>query len=260
MQRDNPRLVWLLTFLLDEGLRGATDQVVAWMKREIERWKVSPAGWRLLANGSEKDFRHVRDWIGPDGDVTGRTFELAAWLRCLMALRRTSPMARAIQRLLLHDSFEAAGRSITFRNVHLPVPVVRILLVEAERRLRAGSLTSFVRDDLVNVMTWLEAGQPVFVKNQLKAGWKYLTRRATEWKREAEAAAALRHLEWASALGAVRTGEWTITPLTNVWQVRREALRQHHCADHYLDECHRRNGAPVQRHQRDGQVRGNDRD
>ncbi len=237
VQRDNPRLVWLLTFLLDEGLCGASDQVVAWMKREIELGRVSPAGWRLLANGQEKDFRHVRDWIGPDGEVTGRSLELACWLRCLLALRRTTPMAPAIQRLLLHDAFDTAGRAICFRNVRLPVPVVRILLAEAERRLGAGSLAPFVRNDLVEVMTWLEAGQPVLVKNQLKAGWEHLTRRAAEWKREAEASAALGHLEWVSALGTVRAGEWTITPLTNVWQVRREALRQHHCADRYLEEC-----------------------
>lgn len=238
VQKENPRLVWLLTFFLDAGLRVPKDQTIAWMKDEIESRNVTPACWRLLANGSEKDFHHIRDWIGQGNTLRQRVYELTAWLCCLVALRWKTPMAPAIRRLFMHDSFDTGeGRTLLFRNVRLSLPVVRILLVEAERRLLAGSLAQFVSDDLVEVLTWLDAEQPTLAGNQIKAGWRYLARRAAEWKVGVEAAAELGVLAWDSVLGVTHTDGWVVTPLTSVWQVRREALRQHHCADSYLAPC-----------------------
>jgi len=165
-------------------------------------------------------------------------YELTAWLRCLMAMRRTTPMAPAIRRLFLHDAFDTGdGPTLLFRNVRLPLPVARIVLVEAERRLLAGSMERFVSDDLVDVMTWLGSEHPTLASNQIKAGWRHLARRAAEWKLAVEAAAELGVLAWDSVLGVTHADGWVVTPLTSVWQVRREALRQHHCADSYLAPC-----------------------
>lgn len=238
VQKESPRLVWLLTFFLDEGLHVPEGQPIAWMKGDIESRQVTPAGWRLLANGSEKDFHHIRDWIGPADAFGQRVYELTAWLRCLLALRRTTPMAPAIRRLFLHDAFDTGeGPTLLFRNVRLPLPVARMVLAEAERRLLAGSMEQFVSDDLVDVMTWLGSEHATLASNQIKAGWRHLARRAAEWKLAVEAAAELGVLAWDSVLGVTHADGWVVTPLTSVWQVRREALRQHHCADSYLAPC-----------------------
>ena len=78
---------------------------------------------------------------------------------------------------------------------------------------------------------------PTLDKNQLKAGWKCLTKLAVHWKVESEAAETLCQLQWESCLPTIAVGPWTVLPLTDAWQLREEALRQHHCVDHYIEEC-----------------------
>jgi hypothetical protein len=238
VERDNPNLLWLLTILLDELEGSPGENVVATMRDMLAQAGVTPAGWRLLANGSEKDFRHLRDWLAPDGGLDGRAKEIPPWLRFMVALRRKTPLPGAIQQFFLHDYFDKNKEGqVRFRNVWMDVPVVRIVLAEAERRLARGTLQSFIGEDLVEVVTWLEAEQPSFDKNQLKAGWKHLETRAVQWKVEVEAAEAFGHLKWSSALATTTIGAWTVVPLTDAWALRHEALRQHHCADQYLSEC-----------------------
>lgn len=238
VERDNPNLVWLLTMLLDELEGSPAENVVAAMKAMLAQGGVTPAGWRLLANGTEKDFRHIRDWIGPDGEPSGRADEIPPWLRFMVALRRKTPLPGVIRKLFLHDNFDKNREGqVRFRNVWLDVPVVKVILDEAERRLSRGTLQSFTNEDLVEVVTWLEAEQPSFDKNQIKAGWKHLESRAVRWKVEVEAAESFGHLKWHSALATTTIGAWTVVPLTDAWALRHEALRQHHCADRYLEKC-----------------------
>lgn len=238
VERDNPNLVWLLTMLLDELEGSPAENVVATMKDMLAQAGVTPAGWRLLANGAEKDFRHIRDWIGPDGALKGRTDEIPPWLRFMVALRRKTPLPGVIRKLFLHDNFDKNREGqVRFRNVWLDVPVVKVILDEAERRLSRGTLQSFTNEYLVEVVTWLEAEQPSFDKNQLKAGWKHLESRAVQWKVEVEAAEAFGHLKWHSALATTTVGAWTVVPIEDAWALRHEALRQHHCADRYLGKC-----------------------
>lgn len=238
VERDNPNLVWLLTMLLDELEGSPAENVVATMKDMLAQAGVTPAGWRLLANGTEKDFRHIRDWIGPDGALKGRADEIPPWLRFMVALRRKTPLPGVIRKLFLHDNFDKNREGqVRFRNVWLDVPVVKVILDEAVRRLSRGTLQSFTNEDLVEVVTWLEAEQPSFDKNQLKAGWKHLESRAVRWKVEVEAAKAFWHLKWHSALATTTIGAWTVVPIEDAWALRHEALRQHHCADRYLGKC-----------------------
>jgi hypothetical protein len=238
IEQDNPNLIWLYTLILDEDYNFPEGDGVAALKTFLAGGKVTPAGWRMLTHSRERDFRHIRDWIGPAGETRGRIFELPSWLRVLVALRRKTPFAPAIQRLFLHDSFNTSAQGqIRFRNVWLDLPVVKIILEEAERRLARGSLPDFVQDALVDVMTWLEAAQPHFDKNQLKTGWKHLVTRAVQWQVDAEAADALRELHWRSVLPTTTIGAYTVVPIETAWRLRQEAMRQHHCADRYLREC-----------------------
>ena len=87
------------------------------------------------------------------------------------------------------------------------------------------------------MLNWLEEQRPVLDKNQLRRGWKYLARRAADWKLELEQANYLKLLEWDSLLPELDLGRWRIVPITDAWALRREALERRHCADQYLDEC-----------------------
>ena len=60
VERDNPNLVWLYTLILDEGIELPPGEVIAAMKSYLAAKRVTPAGWRLLANGNEHHFRHIR--------------------------------------------------------------------------------------------------------------------------------------------------------------------------------------------------------
>ena len=61
--------------------------------------------------------------------------------------------------------------------------------------------------------------------------------RAVRWKVELEAWDSLKQLAWDSLLPEIQIGQWRIVPLTDAWQLRREALTRRHCADQYVDEC-----------------------
>ena len=236
--RDNPNLIWLYTFMLEEKINLPFGDPIWAMKTWLTKNGITPAGWRLLANGCERDFAHVRDWIGPEGELDGRDFELVSWLRFIPKLKRQIPLRGALQKLFLHDSFKWTDEGkVRFRNVDISLPTFNILLAEAERRQKKGSLKPFINEDLVEVMTWLEAEHPEFDKNQIKSGWNGLAKQAVNWKVECEAYDTLFLLRWESCLPAMEIGSWTVLPLTDAWQLREDALRQHHCADRYVQEC-----------------------
>ena len=224
--------------MLDERIELLPGEVVAAMKKYLTGKRVSPAGWRLLANGNEHEFRHIRDWIGPDGELTGRIGELPYWLQFMLALRRKSALRPALLDIFLHDSFNTDTNGLVrFRNVWMPVTVVNSILKEAERRLQSGGLKSFLDTDVNGVVAWLEAEKPDLDSNQLRAGWKYLASSASAWHAELEMAEKLGQLQWESALGELRIGDWVIVPVVNAWMLRSEGLRQKHCADRYLKDC-----------------------
>jgi hypothetical protein len=238
VERDNPNLVWLFTMMLDEKIELPPGEVIAVMKTYLAGKRVSPAGWRLLANGNEHHFRHIRDWIGPDGELRGRVAELPYWLRFMVALRRSGPLRPALREIFLHDSFKTDTNGLVrFRNVWMPVTVVNSILKEAEQRLQRGGLTAFLENDVNRVVAWLEADKPDLDSNQLRAGWKYLASSASKWQVEKELAGELGELQWESALGELRIGDWTVVPLDDAWKLRSEGVLQKHCADRYLNDC-----------------------
>ena len=235
---DNPNLIWLYTFMLDEEIPFPSKDTISAIKKWLAQSGVTPAGWRLLANGCERDFVHVRDWIGPESDRDARTVALVNWLIYAPTLRLRQPLRGALLRLFLHDSFGWFGPGgICFRNIRISLATLNVILAEAERRRSAGSLRNFVEKEVVDVMTWLEAQKPVLDKNQLRAGWPNFVRQAARWKADCDFNDFAGPLKWESCLPSIVIGPWTILPLANAWVLREEALRQHHCADLYIREC-----------------------
>ncbi len=238
IEHDNPRLIWLYTFMLDEKVELPPGEAISAMRQWLTERKVSPAGWRLIANGREKDFRHIRDWISPEGAYTSRRIELTFWLRFFASLRRKTPLAQAVRNLFLHDYFKPARHGhVFFRGVAIDVPVLKAILAEAERRLAQGSFRAFVQRELTDIVVWLETAEPRLDTNQQKAGWAYLAARAAQWRAETAEASQLEPMRWRSLLGETRIGPWTVVPLTDAWGLRQEALRQHHCVDSYRPAC-----------------------
>jgi len=242
IQDDNPNLIWLYNFLNAEKLAPVGDQPVAGMKAWLLGYKrISEACWRLIANGKEQDFQHLIDFVDADGGIEDRHSRLPKWLRMIGALRLERPVPRPLLGLFAHDMFDARlleeGYRVRFRGVSIQPGVLRAILQEGERRIQNRSHQKFMEDDVGEIVTWLEAAKPILDKNQLRQGWKYLASRASKWKVECEASDTLKDLAWDCLLPETTVGSWAIVPLTDAWQLRREALTRRHCADHYLEEC-----------------------
>ncbi|MDP2640495.1 MAG: hypothetical protein Q8Q16_07495, partial [Betaproteobacteria bacterium] len=242
IQDDNPKLVWLYNFLRAEKLHPKGDQPVASMKAWLLRHgDVGEAGWRLVANGNEQAFRHIIDFVDEHGGISGRHEYLPKWLRMLGKLRRSRAVPRPLAGLFSHDTYDGfcteEGDRVRFRNVDLQPGVLRAILEEGERRLARGSHQSFIEEDVVEALVWLQTEKPVLDKNQLRQGWRYLADRAVMWRVECEASNTLTNLSWESLLPETRIGPWRIVPLADAWQLRREALTRRHCCDQYVEEC-----------------------
>jgi hypothetical protein len=242
IQNDNPDLVWLYNLLRGERLHPDGDRLVAGMKAWLlSNDRISDAGWRLIANGKEQDYRHLIDFVDADGGISGRALYLARFVRMLGKLRYGRKVPRPLLRLFVHDTYDGVrtddGDRVEFRGVRIQPGVLRAILEEGERRLARGSHHEFIEEEVVEVMTWMQSEEPVLDKNQLRRGWKYLASRAASWKMDGEACRTLKELAWESVLPETQLGRWRVVPLTDAWQLRREAITRRHCADQYLEEC-----------------------
>ncbi len=242
IQDDNPNLIWLYNFLRAENLQPAGDQPVAGMKAWLLEHKgVTESSWRLIANSKVQNFQHLIDFVDADGRISGRHEWLPRWLRMLDKLHGEKALPRPLLRLFVHDMYDGMrtgeGDRVRFRGVIIQPGVLRAILQEGKRRIQNGSHGRFIDEDVVEVATWLQAENPVLDKKQIRQSWKYLASQAAKWKVEREASDTLKDLAWDSLLPEIQIGQWRIVPLTDAWQLRREALAQRHCADHYLEEC-----------------------
>ena len=239
---DDPDLVWLYNFLRAGKLHPLVDQPVAGMKAWLlAQHDIGEAGWRFLAHSKEQDFRHIIEFVDEHGGINGRHTYLAKWVRMMGKLRRRQSVPRPLSGLFEHDTYEGfrteAGDRVRFRDVILQPGVLRSILEEGERRLKNGSHRAFMEEDVVEVMTWLQTESPCLDKNQLRQGWRYLAERAVAWRVECEAYDTLSDLTWESVLPETQIGPWRIVPITDAWQLRREAITRRHCADQHLEEC-----------------------
>ncbi len=168
-----------------------------------------------------------------------RWHALVAWLKVLSGLRLHSPVPEPIQELFLHDGLVAVPENgeVQFRGAWMRFDTLRHILEEAEERMAAGTLRQFAETELVEVITWLAATDPVLKKNQRKNGWKYLFKEAAKWKADVMTMEACQDLQWASALPRMQIEPWTINPVLDAWSLRRLAISQRHCGDRYIEGC-----------------------
>lgn len=242
LRRDAPGLLWLAGLAREEGRSipwGGRDPLGALRQSILDGFQLPPSAWRHLLRGGRRGFRVVLDWLGPNGTPKGRWLELRDWLRLLVALKRKAPVPLAVQRLFLHDHYrlEQEGSTVRFRNARVPVASLRQILAEAEERARQGTLAAFAAQELPDVLAWLDTTGTVPDARQQKAGWRWLVRRALEWKHDQDLREQGRTLCWDSLVRPQALGTWRLRPLTDVWQVHREALTRRNCVNQYVSDC-----------------------
>ncbi len=240
LQRENPNLIWLYNFLQDERIKLGKGDVVAAIRQVVMQGdEATPAVWRYIAHHRERDFRLLLDRYVPDGGYIGRWQVLVPWARVLilLGLNRTLPAAVA-KGLFFHEGIRAyLDGDVKFRGGPIHIATLRTVVNEAIRRHHRGQLEDFLREDLVEVMTWLHSGGVELDRNQVRAGWRHLARQAVEWRVLAEYRDWSEVLNWQCILPTIQIGPWTVVPLTDAWSLRKEALVMRNCVDAYLPEC-----------------------
>jgi hypothetical protein len=238
---DNPNLLWLYALVQVEhvSLPPRGEALAALRARILSDFALPPAAWRYLANGRRRDFRVVLDWLGPHALPTGRWLELRDWLRVLVALERRNPVPLPVQRLFLHDTYQVASdrQSVLFRSATLPIATLRAVIAEAEAQLASGTLRVFAEDELPDVLAWLTDSRSALDERQQKAGWDYLLRRARDWKHDLALRDSADSQSWTSLDIEHIADGLTVRPITDVWQLHREALGMRNCTNSFLADC-----------------------
>ena len=128
-------------------------------------------------------------------------------------------------------------QSILFRGATLPIATLRTVIAEAEAQLARGTLRAFAEDDLPDVLAWLTESRPALDERQQKAGWAYLLRRARDWKHDLALRDRADTQSWTSLDIEHIADGLTVRPITNVWQLHREALGMRNCTNGFLADC-----------------------
>lgn len=240
IEHDNPNLIWLYSLMLENEVKLSHGEVVSAMRlRILDEYVLTPLAWRYLANGTSDDFRVVLDSSDPGGTPNWQWKRLIHWLQILCGLRRDKPIPEGIQCLFINDSLlvHPESRLVQLHGAWLHNGTLRHVLEEAENQLMAGTYFQFAETELIDVFTWLSSTHSDPQGNQQMHDWKYLSKRAAEWKADIELMEAYQDLKWDSALPQMQIDDWIIEPVVDAWSLQRLAFSQCHCAHKFIEQC-----------------------
>lgn len=240
IEQDNPNLMWLYTVLLINRERYYGGQIIAAMKKRLlEAEVLTPMAWRYIANGTASDFRIIIDYKEYGIPTDSNWQFLIYWLQFMSGMKRKKPIPEPIQRLFINDSmiFMIENDEIHFRGAWVQLDTMRHIIQEAENRLLVGSLDQFVENELIDVLTWIAAVDPVLDHNQTKKGWEYLAKTAAKWQADLDEKETYQKLRWHSVLPQMLIQGRVIKPVVDAWSLRRLALSQRHCGDSFIEDC-----------------------
>jgi len=240
IENDNKNLIWLFTLMLQGEVELPRGEVISAMKqRLLDEDGLTPMAWRYIANGTAQDFRIVIDSEEPGDSPNWRWKYLIYWLQMLSGLRLKLPIPISIQYFFLHDSLIVMPEldEVQFRGAWMSFGTLRHIIKEAIKQLDEGTLERFIETELVEVITWLSIIDPKLDNNQTKKGWKYLARKASEWKTDIVIKATYQGLRWDSELPEFHINDWTIAPIVDAWSLHRLAITQRHCGDSFIEGC-----------------------
>jgi hypothetical protein len=240
IEQDSPNLMWLYTALLLNKERYYGGQIIAAMKKRLlEAEVLTPVAWRYIANGTANDFRIIIDYKEYGIPTDSNWQFLVYWLQFMSGMKRKKPIPEPIQRLFINDSmiFMIENEEIHFRGAWVKLDTMRHIIQEAENRLLEGSLDQFVESELIDVLTWLAAVDPVLDHNQTRNGWKYLLKTTIKWQADLKEMESSQKLRWHSVLPLLLIQGRVIEPVVDAWSLRRIALSQRHCADRFIEDC-----------------------
>jgi len=226
--RESPGQVWLFALALREG-REIEGDILQSLKANLIDEGVGKRGWRLLVKSRHRDVAHAVD------GMKYRWQALLDYVRLHNALDRNRPIPRKAHHLFEEPEWHAGqDGGIEYRGIQIPPAVLNAYI---EATLEARDVQEFLAVEAAPVFTWLSESRPDLDSNQCKRGWGWLRESARRWSEDESKRKKFTRQGWETGLGETVIGGYRFVPLTDAWQVVREAVTYRHCADRYIDLC-----------------------
>jgi hypothetical protein len=232
--RENPRLLPLVgSYLADRRLPPGTD-VVAAIKDSFREAGLSRAAWRYVTRYGSCIFKVP--W-----QMSSNESKLDVALEYLDALDQAGlpppppPMLiRAWLRIYVAAEYDRIHFYCGWSDV--PEHVLRTGLLEADRLRKSAELSDFV-DTFLSVVHWADRADLALDRNQRRADWQWLVRRAQDWESMSKREVATQNRYWRSHIGTFKHGNLTIKPLLSSDALTREARLMRNCLAGYAERC-----------------------
>ena len=230
VRRDAPQLVWVMQLALDHGIPlNPKREAVAALKLAVLKKIGSEAQWRLLCHSRQEDFEPLLNH--PAAEYKWMMFK--QWLRFLDDIGASRQLPEPVARLLLNALIVHIGYLLEPAQLTrlYPVEVLRIMARECLDRdkLRADLFERFVVDEVTLVLEWASDEKVQLDRNQQKAGWKSLLRRARDWQKRTLKKSLLSAESVPTLIDQLIAGDYAVTPLNTPLLLWEEGFAMHHC-------------------------------
>lgn len=205
-----------------------TPDILAAVKRDLERAGLSPRGWRYLIRLRP---RWVDDAVCGGAVKARLPYEAAA----RYAARSMNLLAQA-GCVPKYSTFVAAFR----RALDIDAPeeaLVAYLRAAFRESLRRPALLFAAR--FSDSADWWRECHASLDRNQTRAGWGAYQRLSDRWHAEAQARAEREqaNYRWHSLVGETARGAWRVVPLLTTSALKEEGRALDHCVGGYTREC-----------------------
>jgi len=224
-----PGLLRLLGEAIEKGAIDCDAPPLAFLKQGLQRYGVTDSDWkRLLVD------RAAPVWRLRDRQRLSRHIEtgahLAVWARIHRGLPHETSLPMSMWQVIAQGATEEMTSRLRVPNYFsIPGTLLRSAMAEAEQHRRAGTFGAFmetewkpfVRSEPSRCRSWTKAIQKVRRETRLAAA------RAQAQSRE----------PWPAPFKQTARENFVATLLATPLELHEEAIRMHHCADLYVDEC-----------------------
>ena len=185
---------------------------------------LSKADWRFLNRYGEKTYSAIIPTAEDDMQLLKSALFYIHW-QCSGGLKE--PLADELGERFISCMYDAyiLNRNIDPRIAKAANDYWNKLADPVKRK-------AFAREEWVHVLIWLRDEQPMFDRNQWRAGWETICRKYQKWKMLNKS-----RIAWNSILPSFDQDGLHVEPLTSSYDLAQEGGRMKNCVGTYTKEC-----------------------
>ena len=225
-----------------KGARALEPGIIGVVRSQLMN-RSAPAGlakrdWKWLAHQPNTLVRRLQQAERPDDHARAtlpaiRLFAATGIARPNVLIVGLADAGMALERALEGIAGEAAQPRLSDL-----ARLLRLTLLEAQRRSRAGQSLRFLRDDITYLIDcWIDASAANALSIRPNATFASLIRRQQRWHQWVILRFPELLQQWKSALAAHESGGLRAVPLTDSLMLAREGMDLRHCVASYTRDC-----------------------